>query len=170
MIFISCLCGVFYLTSKSLLRHCKKVVLLKWLLSGNFCIFNMDFRRLQQFHFTVYSIMNMITAFSILLQLHGILLISLMNQKREQQTILNEILCDRRRTIRKIKMAKRKNLNKKKRTCWYKAGRTDLWWEYFVSGVTPKEIWKRISDYRKLHFLILCHTSDPIYHQRTLCQ
>ena len=58
--------------------------------------------------------MNMITAFSILLQLHGILLISLMNQKREQQTILNEILCDRRRTMRKIKMVKRKNLNKKK--------------------------------------------------------
>ena len=28
-----------------------------------------------QFHFTVYSIMSMITAFSILLQLHGILLI-----------------------------------------------------------------------------------------------
>ena len=58
--------------------------------------------------------MNTITAFSILLQLHGILLILLMNQKREQQTILNEILCDRRRTIRKIKMAKRKNLSKKK--------------------------------------------------------
>ena len=35
----------------------------------------MDFRRLQQFHFTVYSIMNIITAFSILLQSHGILLI-----------------------------------------------------------------------------------------------
>ena len=35
----------------------------------------MEFRRLQQFHFTVYSIMNMINTFSILLQLHGILLI-----------------------------------------------------------------------------------------------
>ena len=58
--------------------------------------------------------MNMITTFSILLQLHGVLLISSMNQKREQQTILNEILCDRRRTIKKIKMAKRKNLNKKR--------------------------------------------------------
>ena len=46
-----------------------------WLLSGKFYIFNIDSRRLQQFHFTVYSIMNMITAFSILLQLHGILLI-----------------------------------------------------------------------------------------------
>ena len=35
----------------------------------------MNFRRLQQFHFTMYSIMNIITAFSILLQFHGILLI-----------------------------------------------------------------------------------------------
>ena len=58
--------------------------------------------------------MNMITAFSILLQLHGILLISLMNQKRVQQTILNETLCGRRRTIKEIKTAKQKNLNKKK--------------------------------------------------------
>ena len=33
-----------------------------------------NFIRLKQFHFTVYGIMNMITAFSILLQLHGILL------------------------------------------------------------------------------------------------
>ena len=35
----------------------------------------MDSRRLQQFHFTVYSIMDMVTAFSILLQPHGVLLI-----------------------------------------------------------------------------------------------
>ena len=35
----------------------------------------MEFRRLQQFHFTVYSFIKTITAFSILLQLHGILLI-----------------------------------------------------------------------------------------------
>ena len=61
----------------------------------------MDLRRLQQFHFTVYSIMNMITAFSVLLERHGILLISLVNQKREQQTILNEILSNRRQTTRK---------------------------------------------------------------------
>ena len=118
----------FSITAKSLLRHCKKIVLITWLLCGKFYTFIMDSRKFQRFNLTVYSVMNMITAFSILLQLHGILLISLMNQKREQQTILNEILCDRRRTIRKIKMAKRENLNKKKRTCWYKAGRRDLWW------------------------------------------
>ena len=118
----------FSITAKSLLRHCKKIVLITWLLSGDFYIFKMDYRRLQQFHFTVCSIIIMTTAFSILLQLHGILLISLMNQKREQQTILNEILCDRRRTIRKIKKAKRTNLNKISIIpCWYKARRTDVW-------------------------------------------
>ena len=60
------------------LSHCKKIVLITWLLRGKFYIFNMDsnnFIRLKQFHFTVYSIMNMITAFSILLQFHAILLI-----------------------------------------------------------------------------------------------
>ena len=35
-------------------------------------------------------------------------------------------------------MTRQKSLNKE-RTCWYNAGWTDLWWEYFVSGVTPKE-------------------------------
>ena len=74
VIFITRSYGI-YDTAKSLLPHCKKIVLITWLLRGKFYNFNIDSRRLQQFHFTVYSIMNMITAFSILLQLHGILLI-----------------------------------------------------------------------------------------------
>ena len=57
------------------LSHCKKIVLITWLLSGKIYIFIMDSRRLQQLYFTVYSIIDMITAFSIILQLHGILLI-----------------------------------------------------------------------------------------------
>ena len=64
-----------FLTAKCLLRHCKKIILITWLLSGKFYIFDIDSRGLQQFHFTVCSIMNMITTFSILLQLHRILLI-----------------------------------------------------------------------------------------------
>ena len=78
VIFISRSCWIFYHTAKSLLRHCKKNALITWLLSGKYYIFNMDsnnFIRLQQFHFTVDITMNMIAAFSILLELHGILLI-----------------------------------------------------------------------------------------------
>ena len=70
MIFIPRSYGIFDLTAKSLLRHCKKIVLITWLLSGKFFIFNMDstnFIGLKQCHFTLHSIMNMITAFSILL-------------------------------------------------------------------------------------------------------
>ena len=55
VIFIPRSYGIFYLTTKSLLRHYKKIVLISWLLSGKFYIFIMDSRRLQQFHFTVYS-------------------------------------------------------------------------------------------------------------------
>ena len=41
---------IFYLTAKSLLRHRKKIVLITWLLSGKFYIFNIDSRRLQQYY------------------------------------------------------------------------------------------------------------------------
>ena len=52
MIFIPRSYGIFYLTVKSLLRHCKKIVLITWLLGGKFYIFNMDlnnFIRLKHF-------------------------------------------------------------------------------------------------------------------------
>ena len=52
------------------------------------------------------------------------------------------MLTDRRRTVRKIRMEKQKNFNQK-RTSWYKAGWTDLWWEYVESVVKPKEFWKK---------------------------
>ena len=92
VIFILCSYESFYLTGKRMLRHCEKIVLIMWLLSGNFYIFSMDSRRLQQFHFTIYSVMSMINAFLTLLKSHGISLISLTNQKREHQTILNEYI------------------------------------------------------------------------------
>ena len=50
VIFIPHSYGIFYLTAKSLLRHRKKIVLITWLLSRKFYIFNMEFRRLQQLH------------------------------------------------------------------------------------------------------------------------
>ena len=65
----------------------------------------MDSRRQQQFHL---HIMNMITAFSILLQLDGILLISLTNQKRDSKQIYMKYC-----VIDVELMAKRKNLKKK---------------------------------------------------------
>ena len=55
MVFISHSYGMFYLSAKSLLRHWQKIVLITWLLSGTFWIFNMVSRRMQQLHFAIYS-------------------------------------------------------------------------------------------------------------------
>ena len=65
VIFIPRSYGIFYLTAKSLLRHCKKIVLITWLLSGKLYIFNMDSNnfRLQQFHFTVLWIWSLLFLF-----------------------------------------------------------------------------------------------------------
>ena len=65
------------------------------------------------------------------------------NQKRRQAAVLNLVLSERRRVTKKLKLAKQRRLNKEKRSCWYKAGRTDMWWQNLISGVSPKEFWKR---------------------------
>ena len=53
-----------------------------------------------------------------------------------------------------------KNLSKK-RTCWYKNGQTDLWREYCVSGVTPKEFWKKYVRLEEASFFGLVSQVKP---------
>ena len=90
VIFIPCSYGIFYLTAKSLLHHRKKIVLITWLLAENsiFSIWISEGCNNFILLYTVlhdhciwiwpYHYMIMITAFSIFLQLHGILLISVL--------------------------------------------------------------------------------------------
>ena len=75
-------------------------VLITWLLNRNFFTFNMALRRMQLFHSVLYALFR---SWLIFLQPHGILIIWLVNQKREHQTIVNVILTDKCRTIRKIR-------------------------------------------------------------------
>ena len=77
-----------------------RFVLITWLLNRTFFTFNMAPRRLQLLHSFLYALF---WSWLIFLQSHEILIIWLVNQKREHQTILNEVLTDRCRTIRKIK-------------------------------------------------------------------
>ena len=85
-----------------------------------FLFFQYGYQKAAAISFYCIHIMNTITAFSILLQLDGILLISLTNQKRDSKQI------DMKYCVIDVElMAKRKNL-RKKRTCWYKAGRAGL--------------------------------------------
>ena len=73
-----------------------------------FLFFQYGFQKAAAISFYCIHIMNMITAFSILLQLDGILLISLTNQKRDSKQIYMKYC-----VIDVELMAKRKNLKKK---------------------------------------------------------
>ena len=68
-----------------------------------------------KFNFIPCCVMNIVTVFTILLQLNGLLLIWTINQKRRQATILNLVLSERRRATQKLKLAKQRRLNRKKK-------------------------------------------------------
>ena len=44
--------------------------------------------------------------------------------------------------VTKVETNKAKMLDGSIRTCWYKPGRTDSWWENIWTGTAPEECWK----------------------------
>lgn len=92
---------IFYLASKRFPVSVEKNILIAQLLSWNCFAFDVVLRTLQQSNVTSIYCMNVITVFSILLQIHGILSILLANQKSKEQTTLNKMLTNRHQIIRK---------------------------------------------------------------------
>ena len=161
VIFISLSYGIFYLTAKGLLSHCKKVVLIKWLLSGNFYIFSIDSRTLQHF-----ILLNSTLWICSLLFLFFCYFIGLYLYRqwiwKENSTQFWMKYCVIDAEIWGKQEWQNERTSIKKKTCWYKAGRIDLWWGYFVSGVTPKEFWKKSFRLKGASFF------DPVITAQTL--
>ena len=76
------------------------------------------------------------------MQLNSALLLCIMHQRRINGTILKLLLARKRGFSRRMKLAKKRRITQKRRL-WYKPGRTDLWWQNLISGVAPKEFWKK---------------------------
>ena len=52
--------------------------------------------------------------------------------------------CKKRNHFREKLARRRLNvLNRRPRSCWFKNGRTDLWWENMWNGIAPEECWKK---------------------------
>ena len=82
------------------------------------------------------------TLVALLLQLNGVLLLWKIQQKRQISAIRAGLLQKKSYFYRNVKRMKQRNLNRKKRSCWHKPGRTDLWWKNIWTGVAPEECWK----------------------------
>ena len=76
---------------------------------------------------------------SLVTQMVGLILIWGINVSRQNNAIITMIA--RKRNYFREKLARRrlKCLNRRPRSCWFKKGRTDLWWENMWNGIAPEK-------------------------------
>ena len=87
--------------------------------------------------------LHVLTAVSLVFQLYGIIIMWKVNELRRNQAVFTDILRKRNYFIQKMKHRKQRALNRSKRSCWYKKGRTDLWWKNLINGVADEESWNK---------------------------
>ena len=92
---------------------------------------------------------------SILFQLYGLILLVKINEKRLHNIECQKNLRKRNHFLQKLKKMKLRRLRRAKRSCWFKPGRTDQWWQNILNGIAPVESWKKNFRMRKEDFLEL---------------
>lgn len=76
-------------------------------------------------------------------QLQGLLVLWKLHMSKMDTLNSNFLLRKRSYLLQKMKRARNRRLLRKKRSCWFKQGRTDLWWQNILTGVAPSETWKK---------------------------
>ena len=87
-------------------------------------------------------IMALATPLAVSLQLNGLLMMWKIHQAKQNDAIRAALFRKRNYSWRRLKRIKQRCLNRSIRTCWYKPGRTDSWWENIWTGTAPEECWK----------------------------
>ncbi len=83
------------------------------------------------------------TLVSLILTMNGILLLWKINETRRNHVMSMVLSRKRSYYFKKLKSLRQRQLNRKKRSCWHKAGRTDLWWKNILTGVAPADSWRK---------------------------
>ena len=101
---------------------------------------------------------NLVELSSAVIKLHGIILLWKINQRKIINLALG--IFSRQKSKISTKIEQRK-LRRKQRGCWYKPGRTDLWWRNICLGVAPEECWKKFFRMDRNLFYKLLREVDP---------
>jgi hypothetical protein len=89
-------------------------------------------------------VLSIIASFTaMIMQFYGAILLWKIHLKQQEDAICMLLLRKQSYWRRKWKKARQRYLRRKKRSCWHKPGRTDLWWENILNGVSPEESWKK---------------------------
>ena len=105
--------------------------------------------------------LNLIALFSLLLQLHGLIILWKMNQKRLQDIMVVLNLKKRNYHLQKLKLIRYRRLCRRKRRCWNIRGRTDEWWCKMINGESPSDNWKKNFRFSKVAFMNLVDELRP---------
>ena len=90
-----------------------------------------------------------------LFQLQGILFLCTAYIKTQTVTFATSLTCKKRFILRKMKQVRARQLRKKHRSCWFREGRTDQWWDNMMKNILPEEQWKKNFRMSRLSFFKL---------------
>ena len=88
---------------------------------------------------TFTPIMALATLLAVSLQLNGSMMTWKIHQAKQNDAIRAALLRKRNFSSRRLKLISQRCLNRRKRTCWHKPGRTDLWRENIWTRIAPEE-------------------------------
>ena len=94
---------------------------------------------------------------SLLFQLQGVMILWVIYNKRNSDLAVTDSLMKRNQYLRKMKLKRLHSSRRKPRSTWVKKGRTDLWWENMVNGLSPAEDWKKNFRMYRPEFEELCN-------------
>ena len=81
--------------------------------------------------------------FSPITSVLGLVVIWGINASKQNNKIITMIARKRNYFREKLAHCRLKFLNKRPCSCWFKKGRTDLWWEDMWNGIAPEEQWRK---------------------------
>ena len=89
-------------------------------------------------------ILSVIASFTaLILQLYGVILTWKIHLRQQEEAVCMILLRKLSYWRRKCKKLRQRYLRRKKRSCWHKPGRTDLWWENILNGLSLEESWRK---------------------------
>ena len=96
-----------------------------------------------------------------ILQMNGLLQVSLALMIQNKHRI--SAMLSRRQNcyLRKLKRLKQRSLCRKKRGTWFNSGRTDLWWQNILLGISPEDCWKKNFRLSRREFYSLLSELEP---------
>ncbi len=88
------------------------------------------------------SVASISAVVSVITQMLGLIVTWGINVSRQNNVIITMIANKQNYFREKLACRRLRLLNRRPCCCWFKKGRTDLWWENMWNGIAPEEHWK----------------------------